>query len=1041
MKVLLLALITLAAFGQSSAYLAVGNPSNYTDSSGHVYLADTLGQCTGTAFSTSSVISGTTDPTLYQYGRYDAQALACSLPINVGVYRVTMKFAETRGATLGKRIMNLYLNGTTQKTGFDIYGTTNRADVAYDVVVPAYAALTGSITVMASQVTGGAQLNAIAIEPLYTAVSMDWVAQVTNKPFYDVREYGCSGNGIHDDTTCLQTAITAAGLAGGGEVFLPAGTYKTTSALAITLDNVQIRGAGYATKIAPAFTTGQVFNFDGPSHPAGVGSRNVIRDLYIHAASSTGTLIGIFLNAQADFEVSNIFIWAVPNGIWLTGASAGVVDNIRHYNYSLNGVVAEGLSGFTLSRSKFYGTFGSQPFAGVVLSHAVGVTLTGNDFAQVGYGVLINPGNSQRVVAVNSTNNWYDSCKDGGMRIAPTGSGFTTLIKSTGDWFNTNGNYGLTVAGAVTASAFVNFQAAANDAGGVYLGGAVSDIDFTNGQVSGNGRYRHGLVDVTGTGTTVTYVSGGLGGWQDYYVGGTITIAGSPYTIASVQSSSVLTISTPAATGTGVAFSIGAVNVYSGFYIAANTSNFRISGGVSGQFAYYENTQKYGVEIVAGTGNKYYINNINLLNNVTAPISDGGTGALRAVHPGYSNHKSITDYGALCDSSHDDSAAINACLASIPAGGGVCYVPAGNCIAQSIEVAGVGWFLVGQPAAHSVGTALQGASRIVQKAGANADYVLRFSASLSGIRDVVVDGNKANNTTAKDGILIEGASRVDIQNVTVQNAKRNALRIISTAEESCCAKIISSMFIASDSSNVYCVNTSDFFITQSEFENAGSHGMELVSCNTWRISNSDFGGNTENGLKWTGTTGHGSGGLQLGNNQFGGNLKEDILIYGYDGGAQVSGGNVIHGNYFLPSPSRVDNTYSAIKIVDSPANSIVGNAIRATADYKYGIEMIETVGGRASYNNIGLNSYDGSFGTYPVLTGGITNQIANGIIPSVMGAPFAPLSVVFTDLASFAAATYSGTVLWCADCTTAAICAGSGSGHLAVSNGTNWTCQ
>ena len=35
----------------------------------------------------------------------------------------------------------------------------------------------------------------------------------------------------------------------------------------------------------------------------------------------------------------------------------------------------------------------------------------------------------------------------------------------------------------------------------------------------------------------------------------------------------------------------------------------------------------------------------------------------------------------------------------------------------------------------------------------------------------------------------------------------------------------------------------------------------------------------------------------------------------------------------------------------------------------------------------------------------------------------------------------AGSLIYCTDCTTAAKCAGSGSGHLAVSNGTNWTCQ
>lgn len=43
--------------------------------------------------------------------------------------------------------------------------------------------------------------------------------------------------------------------------------------------------------------------------------------------------------------------------------------------------------------------------------------------------------------------------------------------------------------------------------------------------------------------------------------------------------------------------------------------------------------------------------------------------------------------------------------------------------------------------------------------------------------------------------------------------------------------------------------------------------------------------------------------------------------------------------------------------------------------------------------------------------------------------------------ASLGAVPAAGTMRYCTDCTTAATCAGAGSGHLAVSNGTNWTCQ
>jgi len=56
---------------------------------------------------------------------------------------------------------------------------------------------------------------------------------------------------------------------------------------------------------------------------------------------------------------------------------------------------------------------------------------------------------------------------------------------------------------------------------------------------------------------------------------------------------------------------------------------------------------------------------------------------------------------------------------------------------------------------------------------------------------------------------------------------------------------------------------------------------------------------------------------------------------------------------------------------------------------------------------------------------------------STIGVPY-PASVAFAALGSVPAA---GIFVYCNNCTTAATCTGGGSGHMAVSNGTNWTCQ
>ena len=46
-------------------------------------------------------------------------------------------------------------------------------------------------------------------------------------PYYDIRHYGARGNGVSSDTAAIQAAVDAAATAGGGTVFLPAGTYRS----------------------------------------------------------------------------------------------------------------------------------------------------------------------------------------------------------------------------------------------------------------------------------------------------------------------------------------------------------------------------------------------------------------------------------------------------------------------------------------------------------------------------------------------------------------------------------------------------------------------------------------------------------------------------------------------------------------------------------------------------------------------------------------------------------------------------------------------
>ena len=60
----------------------------------------------------------------------------------------------------------------------------------------------------------------------------------------NVKDWGAYGDGVHDDTAAIQAAIDAVQKAGGGTVYVPPGTYHTSSSLIISENNVALVGAG-----------------------------------------------------------------------------------------------------------------------------------------------------------------------------------------------------------------------------------------------------------------------------------------------------------------------------------------------------------------------------------------------------------------------------------------------------------------------------------------------------------------------------------------------------------------------------------------------------------------------------------------------------------------------------------------------------------------------------------------------------------------------------------------------------------------------------
>lgn len=143
-------------------------------------------------------------------------------------------------------------------------------------------------------------------------------AQIAPSGIYNVKYYGATGNGVTDDTTNVQTAVTAA-CAVGGTVYFPPGVYIVTNINASGCTNgVALIGAGVsntnATRIVSngASSIGKNFiDFTGTYGP-------VVRDLRIIAGTDATNTTQTAILIAPKFGGNAIDIITLDN-VWIGG--------------------------------------------------------------------------------------------------------------------------------------------------------------------------------------------------------------------------------------------------------------------------------------------------------------------------------------------------------------------------------------------------------------------------------------------------------------------------------------------------------------------------------------------------------------------------------------------------------------------------------------------------------------------------------------------------------------------------------------------------
>lgn len=166
-------------------------------------------------------------------------------PVHVEVYDAAglLVRLEDRANTVSAaqvEIENAAATGTDLTTGQQVAGGRTDLNTFLTSMLSSFGAPNGQVLV------GGVAQNIKDLLSGSTAVFFS----VQNSNYNG----GAKGNDSTDDTAAIQAAVNACQTAGGGIVWVPPGTYKITSAIAITSAKVWIMGASPSASIIKQYT-------------------------------------------------------------------------------------------------------------------------------------------------------------------------------------------------------------------------------------------------------------------------------------------------------------------------------------------------------------------------------------------------------------------------------------------------------------------------------------------------------------------------------------------------------------------------------------------------------------------------------------------------------------------------------------------------------------------------------------------------------------------------------------------------------------------
>lgn len=336
----------------------------------------------------------------------------------------------------------------------------------------------------------------------------------------NVKDFGAVGDGVVDDTSAIQAAITYAQNSNGRVVFFPNGSYKTTSELLVSNSGVYLKGEGIGvSKIIANFGNDNIIRFYKAAalSPSGWGGNGFfyggVSDLSLKSTAVTLTAgAGITIDNVSEIYISNVFIETTYIGISIVDTGVVRISNVDAANVGLDAyrvnwtpnVLFNSCSGFQAS---------NPVQACFHIISCGGIHITDCISSSYNYALLIDPPAGKFVCDLFVNGCDFDNSQFCGISIDESNGGDIYALQFDSSRVGFGAGSGLVINGGDNIN-FSNFQSVKNTEYGILILSG-SHIIFNDCQVLGNssigGAYDN--VFVSG-GDSISFIGGVVGKWR-----------------------------------------------------------------------------------------------------------------------------------------------------------------------------------------------------------------------------------------------------------------------------------------------------------------------------------------------------------------------------------------------------------------------------------------------------------------------------------------------------------------------------------------------